>query len=185
MKLKLFAISFVVALAGFCLLWYATRKPPRPNVTLLREGIYIASQLSPDQVGRLRRSGFRSLIDLRPDGEAADQPASSVIDAAARASHLDFRYIPTPHGEIPDAVVDEFEQALDEMPRNTVVYCRTGRRAVRVFALAEASRADGPAVDEILKMTVQAGFAAEDLRSSLVARIARRGSHSDKTSVDE
>jgi uncharacterized protein (TIGR01244 family) len=177
MKLKLFAASFLVAFAGFSLLWFLNRpgpRPPRPQVVKVGSGVYVTSQLQLGQLRLLRRFGIQAIVDMRPDGEAADQPASSAIAAEAERSHLFFHYIPTPHGEIPDAVVDQLRDALDGAGLHTLLYCRTGRRAVRVYALVEASRAGGSPLEAILKMGQDAGFPIDDLRDSLAARIGRR-----------
>lgn len=86
-----------------------------------------------------------------------------------------FLYIPVPHESIPESAVAALDHALSEDPRSAVLYCRTGRRAARLFALVQASRSDGPGADEIFKMVSAAGFSAEDLKDDINQRIAHRG----------
>jgi hypothetical protein len=49
---------------------------------------------------------------------------------------------------------------------------------VRLFALVEAMRPNGPARDDILQMVHDAGFSADDLKDDITRRIAGR-SNSD------
>jgi uncharacterized protein (TIGR01244 family) len=113
---------------------------------------------------------------MRPDGEAADQAPSAEIKNAAERDGLGFHYIPVPHESIPEADVQALSEVLshDNMP--AVLYCRTGRRAVRLFALVEASRVDGPGADAILGTVRAAGFSADDLREDIARRLANRTS---------
>jgi uncharacterized protein (TIGR01244 family) len=92
----------------------------------------------------------------------------------ARGRGLNFHYIPVPHEEIPDRAVDELVDVLSNDSQPMVLYCRTGRRAVRTFALAQATKPEGPGVDAICKMVADSGFSAEDLKGAIEARIAKR-----------
>jgi len=116
------------------------------------------------------------VIDLRPDGEEPDQPSSDEMRKVAEANHLAFHYVPVSHGEIPDAAVSSLQTALAESPRPVLLYCRSGRRAVRTFSLVEASRPDGPTLPQIIAAASAAGQDVSDLKDSLEARIkARKG----------
>jgi uncharacterized protein (TIGR01244 family) len=114
-------------------------------------------------------------VDIRPDGEDAGQPPSTEIEHAAKAGEVGFYYIPVPHETIPDAAVDALSEAMSTSRLPTVLYCRTGRRAVRLFALAEATRTDGPTADSINLMVKKAGFSADDLQDAIAKRINSRG----------
>jgi uncharacterized protein (TIGR01244 family) len=117
------------------------------------------------------------IIDIRPDGEAPDQVPSSEIEAAANKMRMGFYYIPVPHEGIPASAVDALGQALtSSQARPAVLYCRTGRRAVRLYALEEASRIDGPDTDAILKMVRATGFSADDLKDEINQRLSHRNS---------
>jgi uncharacterized protein (TIGR01244 family) len=140
----------------------------------LGPGLLIAGQVAPDDLGTLRDGGLRTLIDLRPDGEGPDQPASAPMAAAAGASGLDFHYIPVPQDGLPDEAADAVGRALAAAPGPALLYCRSGRRAARIWALAEASRPGGLAPAAILEAVRAAGQSADDLAPRLDARAARR-----------
>ena len=139
------------------------------------ERIYVASQLRPADLPTLPQCGFKTVVDIRPDGEAAGQIPSAEIGQRLKELGMDFHYIPVPHGTIPDTAVDALGDVLSHDSQPVLLYCRTGRRAVRTLALSEASRLEGPSLDQILNMVREAGFDAEDLKDNIAGRIARRG----------
>lgn len=141
----------------------------------LVEGLAISEQLRPSSMTWLAGHGYGTVIDMRPDGEAADEPGSAEMGAAARARHLRFSYIPVPHGDIPESAVQALEKALaDDAGGSVLLYCRSGRRAARTWSLAEASRPGGLDAQQILAKVARAGQSADDLRGDIERRIRAR-----------
>lgn len=139
----------------------------------LAQGIDVTTQLKRDDVGGLGRR-YRSVIDLRPDGEAPDQPPSREMAAEAHRHGISFTYIPVPHGDIPDAAVAQLRAALEASRGEVLLYCRSGKRAARTWALAEASRSDGMPADAILAAVKGAGQDADDLRGRIQQAVDTR-----------
>jgi len=179
-KWKLFLLSFLLTISVALGYFYRHRasqaRSRAPKVAPIAEDLYITSQLWPESVPSLRRRGFKTIVDIRPDGEAADQAPSAEIKAVSIGLGLGFHYIPVPHESIPNEAVVASDQALSPEALPAVLYCRTGRRAVRLFALVQASRVDGPGSDAIMEMVRAAGFSAEDLRDEISQRLSRRNS---------
>ncbi len=150
------------------------QQAPATASRALGPGVAVRDQVQLDGVARLRAEGFHTLIDLRPDGEAADQPSSGAVAEAARRSGLAFSYVPTPHGDIPDATVAALAQTLATAERPVMLYCRSGKRAARVWALAEASRTGGFDAGAIAAAVRAAGQPIDDLLPRIEARIAAR-----------
>jgi uncharacterized protein (TIGR01244 family) len=148
----------------------------RANTSLktLTDTISVSEQLRLDQIKSVRAGGYRTIIDLRPDGEAAGQPDAASMKAAAEASRVNFYYVPVPHGDIPDSAVAALAEALDEGRGPVLLYCRSGRRAARTWSLVEASRYNGMDAESILAAVKASGQSADDLRDAIVARIAKR-----------
>lgn len=167
-------IVAVLALAGVSRYRDATT-PGKAVAHPLRDAAFVTDQVSLDEIRAFADQGYRTLISLRPDGEATDQPSSATISDAARAAGLAFAYIPTPRGNIPDTAADDLAQTLAKIDRPVVMYCRSGSRAARVWALAEASRPGGPSAEEIAAAVTQAGQSVDGLNDRLNARIAARG----------
>lgn len=136
----------------------------------LTEQLSVAAQISPQDVAELAAAGFRSVVNNRPDGEAADQPRSEQIAAAAAAHGLAYRYLPVIPGQLTDERAAEFSKALRELPAPVLAFCRTGTRSTSMWAL----QADDDA-DRVLGIAHQAGYELEALRPRLRAQTGRHG----------
>jgi uncharacterized protein (TIGR01244 family) len=169
--ISMFATIAVVILAAYFL---DGQKAKHGALVQVAHDLFITSQLQPDDFRRLSRRGIRTVVDIRPDGEAGDQPSSAKMEQAAQPYHIAFHYIPVPHENIPDEAVSKLGEVLSARKDPAVLYCRTGRRAVRLLALAQAAQVDGPGADSILTMVRTAGFTAEDLKDQIVQRISQR-----------
>ena len=154
---------------------------PKVPVSNLTQSVSVSEQLTLDQVPRLKAQGFATIIDLRPDGEALGQPTAAAVEAVANANHMQFAYVPVPHGEIPDAAVLALQKALDDNRQPVLLYCRSGRRAARTWSLVEASREHGADARAILAAVKHSGQSADDLSNQIGQRIAARVHHTEET----
>lgn len=163
-------ITLALATAG-----HARWQRPVPAQTHpLTQSVSVSEQLQLDQVPALRAAGYTAIIDLRPDGEAPDQPSAAQMGEAARASRVAFVYVPVPPGGIPDSAVAALQKALADHPGQVLLYCRSGKRAARTWGLAEASRNGGPDVEAILAAVKASGQSADDLRAQIAERVEAR-----------
>ena len=136
--------------------------------------IFVRGQIKLDDVVAIRAAGYRTLINLRPDNEARDQPLASDIAEAAGRAGLKFTSIPVRPGTIPEEAVMALTKALQDADGPVLLYCRSGSRAARTWALAEASRPGGATVDAILDSVRSVGQSADDLKAAINQRIANR-----------
>lgn len=104
--------------------------------------IAVAAQLQPADMGTLAAAGFRSVINNRPDGEEEGQPSSAEMLAAAKASGLEYHYLPVISGQIDDAHVAAFADLLNQVRGPVLAFCRTGTRSISLWALSEAHHLD-------------------------------------------
>jgi len=130
----------------------------------LADQLSVAAQVDVADIAALAAQGFRSVINNRPDGEADGQPASALLEAAARQAGLAYRHIPVVSGQLSDAQVQEFADALDALPRPVLAFCRTGTRSTMLWALQA-----GGSADAILQIAQEAGYDLSALRSRLSA----------------
>ena len=114
------------------------------------------------------------MVDLRPDGEEPGQPSAQDMRLAATKAGLAFAYVPVPHGDIPEASVAALQAFLASQSGPVLLYCRSGRRAARTWALVEAARPGGMPTDAIMAAVQGAGQNAEDLRGRIEAAVAAR-----------
>jgi sulfide:quinone oxidoreductase len=140
----------------------------------LAPGVAVSGQISIEDIGRIAASGYRTIVDFRPDGEAVDQPSAAILEAAARAAGLSFAYIPTPPSTTPEPSVERLAEVLAAADGPVILYCRVGSRASRVWALAEAGRSGGAQAAEIVAAVRNAGHRVDDLLLEIEARIATR-----------
>ncbi len=138
------------------------------EIKTINAEISVAPQITPDEVQQLADQGFRALICNRPDGEAADQPNFSEIEAAAKKAGLEIRNLPIVSGKVSDQDAADFGAAMQELPRPILAYCRTGTRSATLWSLSQANRMS---VADILAATKGAGY---DM-GSVVRRIANGG----------
>lgn len=134
----------------------------------LEDEVFVAPQLVEDDFAEIAARGFRSVVNNRPDGEAADQLPQRLAEAAARRNGLDFRYQPVANMNVTDDhVVDAFKELLDTLPRPVLFYCRTGTRCSILWAQAAVARLG---VEKTLETVTAAGYDLEPLREHLVER---------------
>jgi len=134
----------------------------------------VSPQISVDDMATLKAEGFKAIICNRPNGEGADQPAFEEIEAAARKHGIEARYVPVVGGKVSDQDVEDFGDALRELPRPVLAYCRSGTRSATLWSLWEAKKRPLP---EILAATKAAGY---DMNG-----VARRIANGGKTPTDE
>ena len=102
--------------------------------------VCVAAQLAPDAMAELARMGFKSVVNNRPDFEhGPDQPTNTVIQAAALAAGLEYRFLPVDGGYQTPEEIAAFAQLLQELPRPLLAFCRSGRRSAQLFQSATAA----------------------------------------------
>ena len=114
----------------------STVLPIRP----IAPDVCVAPQLTPAAMAEAARTGFRSVVNNRPDFEhGPDQPTSAAIEAAARAAGLEYRFLPVAGGHQSPEEIAAFARLLAELPRPLLLFCRSGARSTRLFQLAQAA----------------------------------------------
>jgi uncharacterized protein (TIGR01244 family) len=111
--------------------------PSTLPVRQLTPDLAVAPQLTPEAMAEAARSGFRSIINNRPDFEHGPaQPSSTAMAAAAQAAGLEYRFLPVDGGYQSPEEIAAFAQLLQELPRPILAFCRSGARSTRLIAAA-------------------------------------------------
>lgn len=110
----------------------------------LTDSISVAPQLAPEDCARAAAQGFTAIVNNRPDAEAAGQPASASVEAAARAAGLQYTHIPVDHTGYGPAQVDAMATALTAADGPVLAFCRSGTRSTNLWALAAAKNGGDP-----------------------------------------
>jgi sulfide:quinone oxidoreductase len=137
----------------------------------LEDDVFVAPQLVEDDFAEVATRGFRSVVNNRPDGEAADQLPTEQAESAARRLGLEFHYQPVANLNVTDDdIVDAFAELLDALPRPVLFYCRTGTRCSILWAQSAVARLG---VEKTLEIVTAAGYDLEPLREQLEEREGR------------
>ncbi|HZT56074.1 MAG TPA: TIGR01244 family sulfur transferase [Burkholderiaceae bacterium] len=108
-----------------------------PQVQQLSTDLCVAPQLDADAMAWAAKSGFKSVVNNRPDFEGGpDQPTSAVIEAAAKAAGLQYAWLPVlPAVQTPQEIA-RFAALLAELPKPILAFCRTGTRSGKLYRAA-------------------------------------------------
>lgn len=128
------------------------------DMRALSEQFFVSPQIIKSDLAVLQTQGIKSIICNRPDGEEAGQPPFDKIAQDARDLGLAVRYIPVSGGVFQAADVAMFADALRELPKPILAYCRSGARSATLWSLANA---DTLPLADILSATKAAGYDVE------------------------
>lgn len=134
------------------------------EIRRLTDSFAAAPQITPADVAEIKAAGFGFIVNNRPDGEAADQPAGDEIEAAALAAGLGYCAIPIDQSGFTVEQVAALS-ALMVSPRPILAYCRSGTRSTNLWALASASR--GGDIETIIDKALAAGYDVRALRPAM------------------
>jgi uncharacterized protein (TIGR01244 family) len=126
------------------------------DIRRVTDELSVAPQISVQDVADAARLGFKTIINNRPDGEAPGQPTSADIEAAAKASGLNYLHIPVVGGPTP-AQVEAERQALTKAPGPVLAYCRSGTRSIVTWSLGQA-QSGAKSRQELVSLAAAAGY---------------------------
>jgi sulfide:quinone oxidoreductase len=116
-------------------------------------GFFVAPQLQAADFPAARAAGIRTIINNRPDGEAADQLTDAEARVLAQANGLNYVFLPVVTGGMRPEVIGEFADAIADHPGPHLAYCRSGTRSCHMWAFATAA-------DRPVAMTIELAAAA-------------------------
>ncbi len=108
------------------------------RVLELAPQVYASGQLFEEDLKLAAKQGVRSIVNNRPDGEAAGQPASADLAQVAESLGMAFVHYPVDSKTITRADVEGFAKVCDELERPVLMFCRSGARSTRLFEMTEA-----------------------------------------------
>lgn len=115
----------------------------------------VSGQIAVADIPALARDGVTVLINNRPDGEEAGQPASDAIGRAAELAGMS--YYAAPYQGRPTAeAVATVQQVLKGQDAKIHAFCRSGMRSCAAWAVAQVQA--GEPVEEIIRAGREAGY---------------------------
>jgi uncharacterized protein (TIGR01244 family) len=134
----------------------------------LESGFAITDAVTPADLDEVARRGFRSVVCNRRPGEADDHPDDRALSRRAAELGLAWCCIPVTPGEYGEADIAAFGEALDSLPSPILAFCKTGKRAVHLWAHAR-SQGDSCDIPVLLAAARAAGHDLEERRPLLEA----------------
>ena len=128
------------------------------DIRPLNDRFAVAPQIEPGDVPAIAAAGYVAIVNNRPDGEEAGQPAGADVRAAAQAAGLTYVEVPVGRAGIAPAQLDAMAAAIVAADGPVLAYCRSGTRSCNLWALAAARAGRDPAL-----LVEQAGDAGYDL----------------------
>jgi uncharacterized protein (TIGR01244 family) len=97
----------------------------------------VSEQITVDDIAVVKEQGFKSIVCHRPDEEQPGQPSFDAIKTAAEAAGIEIRHIPVTSAGLTMDAVREMVDAVKEMSKPMLGYCRSGARSTIIFKTAE------------------------------------------------
>ncbi|SNR49586.1 TIGR01244 family phosphatase [Paracoccus sediminis] len=119
----------------------------------LTPNLAVSPQIGIDDVPLLAESGFKTLINNRPNDEAGAVDNEAMAKAAADAG-MDYHYLPFQPGQVTPDLIQGFASALDGA-KPAIAYCRSGNRSTVLWALSQSGK---QSETELLNTAAEAGF---------------------------
>ena len=135
----------------------------------VEDGVAVGGQPAADQIPFLAARGYRTLINLRLEGEFDE----ATVILAARRSGIAYVNVPISAKEPTDAAVDEFLRVTDDPGIYPVyIHCGSGNRAAALWMIRRVVR-EGWQIGLAATEAEKAGLRNEELRDFAFAYIQR------------
>ena len=103
----------------------------------ISDTLAVGAQPTAADVSILASQGFKAVINARPDAEDVAQPGSAAEKKAAEEAGMAYAFIPVTEATITDADVSAFQTAIGQASGPVFAHCKTGLRALTLYALGE------------------------------------------------
>lgn len=143
------------------------------NVISITKKLSVMGQPSIADFASLKRRGFATIINNRPDGEAPDQPGSQAEELAAKEAGLTYIHIPMTSSGMTEDDVRRFQEAIDASPGPVVAHCRSGARSFFLWIMT--GDLENKCEGEVLALAEKLHLDPKAVAARLAARRLRAG----------
>ena len=133
------------------------------KIVALTSNFSVASQIAELDISEIAKSGYRTLINNRPDGEEPGQLTSGSARQTAAASGLTYHYLPFTAATLTAHEIDAFEELIDTAEGPILAHCRSGTRCYLIWAAVQVRRGAGSA-EVMIRQAAEQGFDIAALR---------------------
>ncbi|XQW83884.1 TIGR01244 family sulfur transferase [Thalassotalea piscium] len=110
------------------------------KIQQLSKYVYIADQVNTSDIETLKALGIHAVINNRPDNEEVGQPLSDELSKSMKASGIEYAYLPITPCVYTETNIEEFSVLFNAMKKPILLFCRTGNRAVNLWALSQMNK---------------------------------------------
>ena len=111
----------------------------------------VSGELSETEQAQVASMNIDTLINVRPDNECEGQTSHEEWEKYAQQHKLQYGYIPVSPCQYGESDVLEFNALLAKSDKGVHAFCRTGTRAVHLWALANKQKYTFEQLQSIVK----------------------------------
>ncbi|WP_051275461.1 beta-lactamase hydrolase domain-containing protein [Aestuariibacter salexigens] len=119
------------------------------TIRQLTDNFSVSGPLVDEDWQYLKQQGVDTLINVRPDNEAANQMPNSFWRDKAMRFGFAYYYLPVTTFEYSLESISTFYSLISDPNRHVHTFCRTGNRAIHLWALTRAIHEDISSVQEV------------------------------------
>ena len=127
------------------------------NSQQITKDISIGAQPSEQDLKQLAREGVKTVINLRVENEQEDQLSPIDEGQTARDLGMEYLHIPVIGDQIREGQVDEFRNAVENLPKPIYAHCAKGKRAATLCMMDRGMR-EGWSGKETVAQAKEMGF---------------------------
>ncbi|MCJ8518449.1 uncharacterized protein (TIGR01244 family) [Pseudorhizobium tarimense] len=110
------------------------------DIRQINDEYAVTGQITTEDLDQIKAMGFKSIVCNRPDEEEPGQPSFGEISAKAAELGLEIRHVPVGRMGVDVEAVNGMVDALDELPRPMLGYCRSGARSTAIYEKSQHIR---------------------------------------------
>lgn len=167
-----YGLMVIIALGLTTTVYGQGSETPGAPIHTVTANFSVAPQMSVADIKKAAEEGYTLVINNRPDGEGGpDQPTSAELERAAKEAGIDYVYIPFRSGHLTNEALTQMKEVMSGQKGKTVGFCRSGTRAITIWAMAESALGT-MLPEETIKAAHGAGYNLERQRKRLDALAA-------------
>lgn len=131
-----------------------------PERLKINEEVTIAPQPDEAEIQSLPEVGFRSVVNLRAEGEDAQQIAPQAEGEMVKAAGMQYLHLPVAMSSLDEELVNTFRRHYRGIPKPMYVHCELGKRA-GALVLMHIACERGLTSEEAMEQAHEMGFDCE------------------------
>jgi uncharacterized protein (TIGR01244 family) len=127
------------------------------KITKINDQVTVGAQPSEEQLQRLSKQGFKSVVNFRTEGENEQLLSHEAEGEQVRAAGMTYLHIPVSMKSMGPKVVDQFREKYVALPKPVFAHCKSGKRAGAMVMMQMAIE-QAMTGDQALQKAKEMGF---------------------------